>query len=94
MVQVYQLGATTYGIIHDIRTPQPHPQPNPTPPKMPGHSSKCANKVTCRRYGSHGHKTSIKAGTGHGRGKASQTISESRQENYGITVANVKPRSV
>ena len=78
-INLVYLGATTYGIIRDIRTPHPHQQPDPTPPKMPGHSSKRANKVTCRS-GSHG--------------KASQTLSESRQENYGITAANVKPRSV
>ena len=95
-INLVYLGATTYGIIRDIRTPRPHQQPNPTPPKMPGHSSKHANKVTCRS-GSHGHKTGIKGSTGcgHGnRGKASQTLSESRQENYGITAANVKPRSI
>ena len=95
-INLIYLDATTYGIIRDIQTPQPHPQPNPTPPKMPGHSSKHANKVTCRS-GSCGHKTSIKGSTGRGRGnhgKGSQTLSESRQENYGITTANVKPRSV
>ena len=41
-INLIYLGATTYGIIHDIRTPHPHPQPNPTPPKMPGHTSKRA----------------------------------------------------
>ena len=95
-INLVYLGATTYGIICDIRTPHPHQQPNPTPPKMPGHSSKRANKVTCRSS-SHGRKTGVKGRMGCGRrnrGKASQTLSESRQENYGITAANVKPRSV
>ena len=85
---------TTYGIIRNIRIP--HPQPNPTLPKMPGHTSKHASKVTCRS-GSHGHKTSGKGSTGCGdgnRGKASQTLSESRQENYGISVTNVTLHTV
>ena len=93
-INLIYLGATTYGIIHDICTP--HPQPNPTPPKMPGHTSKHASKVTCRS-GSRGHKTGRKdsTGCGHGnRGKASQTLSKSRQENYGITATNVTTRSV
>ena len=95
-INLVYLGATTYSIIRDIQTPHPHPQPNPTPPKMPGHSSKRANKVTCRS-GSRGRKTGTKGSTdcGHGsRGKASQTLSESRQENYGIIAANVTPCSV
>ena len=66
-INLVYLGAITYGIIRDIRTPHPHPQPNPTPPKMPGHTSKRANKVTCRS-GSHGCKTGGKGSTGHGRG--------------------------
>ena len=93
-INVVYLGATTYGIIRDIHTP--HPQPNPTPPKMPGHTSKRASKVTCRS-GSHGRKTGGKDSTGRGRGnhgKASQTLSESRQENYGITATNMTTRSV
>ena len=88
-INLVYLGATTYGIIHDIRTP--HPQPNPTPPKMPGQTSKHAGKVTCRS-GSRGCKTSGKGSTGRGHGnhgKASQTLSESRQENYGISATNV-----
>ena len=95
-INLVYLGTTTYGIIRDIRTPHPHPQPNPTPPKMPGHSLKCANKVTCRSS-SHGRKTGIKGSTGRGRGnrgKASQTLSESRQENYFIIAANVTLHSV
>ena len=95
-INLVYLGATTYGIICDIRTPHPHQQPNPTTQKTPGHSSKCANKVTCRS-GSRGHKTSVKGSTGCGcgnHGKASQTLSESRQENYGIIAANVTLCSV
>ena len=95
-INLVYLGATTYGIIHDIRTPHPHLQPNPTSPKMPGHTSKCANKVTCRS-GSRGRKTGVKGSTGRGHGnhgKASQTLSESRQENYGIIATNVTLHSV
>ena len=93
-INLVYLGATTYGIIHDIRTP--HPQPNPTLPKMPGQTSKHASKVTCRS-GSRGRKTGGKSSTGRGRGnrgKASQTLSESRQENYGISATNVTPHTV
>ena len=38
-INLVYLGAITYGIIRDIRTPHPQQQPNPTLPKMPGHSS-------------------------------------------------------
>ena len=90
------LGATTYGIICDIRTPHPQQQPNQTPLKTPGHSSKGANKVTCRS-GSRGRKTDVKGSIDSGRGKrgkTSQTLSESRKEQYGITATTVKPRSI
>ena len=93
-INLIYLGATTYGIIRDICTP--HPQRNPTLPKMPGHTSKHASKVTCRS-GSRGRKTGGKGSTGRGhrnRGKASQALSKSRQENYGITATNVTLRSV
>ena len=93
-INLVYLGTTTYSIIHDICTP--HPQPNPTLPKMPGHTSKHASKVTCRS-GSHSRKTGGKGSTGRGRGnhgKASQTLSESRQEKYGITATNVTLCSV
>ena len=93
-INLIYLGATAYGIICDIHTP--HPQPNPTLLKMPGHTSKCASKVTCRS-GSCGSKTGGKGSTGHGHGnhgKASQTLSQSRQENYGITATNMTPHSV
>ena len=95
-INLIYLGATTYGIIHDIQTPHPHLQPNPTPPKTPGHTSKHANKVTCRSS-SRGCKTGRKGSTGRGcgnHGKASQTLSKSRQENYGIIATNLTPRSV
>ena len=64
--------------------------------ESPGHSSKCVTKVTCRSS-SRGHKTDVKGSLDSGRGKrgkTSQTLSESRQEQYGITTATVKPRSV
>ena len=95
-INLVYLGATTYGIIRDIRTPQPQPELNPTPPKSSGQTSKCAGKVTCRS-GSRSHKTCGKSSTGHGRGscgKTSQTLSESRQENYGISATNVTPCTV
>ena len=93
-INLIYFGATTYGIIHDIRTP--HPQPNPTLPKMPGQTLKRASNVTCRS-GSRGCKTGGKSSTGSGHGnhgKASQTLSESRQKNYGIPATNVTLRTV
>ena len=95
-INLMYLGATTYGIICDIRTPHPQQQPNQTPLRTPGHSSKHATKVTCRS-GSRGRKTDVKVSTDSGRGKqgkTSKTLSESRQEQYGITAAMVKPCSV
>ena len=95
-INLVYLGTTTYGIIHDIRTPQPQPELNPTLPKSSGQTSKRAGKVTCRS-GSHGRKTSSKSSTGCGRGscgRTSQTLSKSRQENYGISATNVTPRTV
>ena len=95
-INLIYLGATTYGIICDIQTPHPQQQPNPTPPKTRGHSSKRANKVTCRSD-SRGCKRGVKGSTDYDhrkRGKTSQTLSKSRQEHYGITAAHAKPRSV
>ena len=79
-INLVYLGATMYGIIRDIRTPHPQQQSNPTPPKTPGHSSKRANKVTCRSD-SRGRKRGAKGSTDYGhckRGKTSQTLSKSR----------------
>ena len=95
-VNLVYLGAKTYGIIRDIRTPQPQPELNPTPPKSSGQTLKCAGKVTCRSS-SHGRKISSKSNTGHGHGshgRTSQTLSESRQEHYGISTTNVTPCTV
>ena len=95
-VNLVYLGAKTYGIICDIRTPQPQPELNPTPPKSSGQTSKCAGKVTCRSS-SRSCKTSGKSSTGRGRGscgRTSQTLRESRQETYGISATNVTPHTV
>ena len=95
-VNLVYLGPTTYGIIHDICTPQPQPDLAPTPPKPSGQTSKCAGEVTCRDS-SHGHKTTGKSSTGHGRGscgKRSHTLSESRQVNFRISIMNITPRTV
>ena len=90
-INLVYLGATTYGIIRDIRTPQPQPDLNLIPPKASGQTSKCASKVTCRsssRGCKSGKKGSI--GRGHGsHGKKSQTLSESRQVNFGISTTNM-----
>ena len=95
-VNLVYLGAKTYGIIRDIRTPQPQPELNPTPPKSSGQTLKCAGKVTCRSS-SRSRKISSKSSTGRGRGscgRTSQTLSESRQENYGISTTDVTPCTV
>ena len=95
-INLVYLGATTYGIIRDIRTPQPQPELNPTLPISSGQTSKRAGKVTCRS-GSRGHKMSGKSSTGCGHvshDRTSQTLSESRQENYGISATNMTLRTV
>ena len=93
-VNLVFLGPTIYGIICDIRTPQP--ESNPIPLQPTGQSSKRDRKVTCRDS-TRGYKTSDKHGKGRGHGshgKRSQTLSESRQENFGISISNITPRTV
>ena len=96
-VNLVYLGRTTYRIIRDIHTPQPQKEPNPTTSRPPGQKHQtCASKVTCRDS-SRGRKTNTERSTGHGRGnrgKKSQTLSESRQANYGISVSNITPCTV
>ena len=95
-VNLVYLGATTYGIICDICTPQPQPELNPTLPKSSGQTLKCAGKVTYRSS-SRSRKTSGKSSTGHGRGshgRKSQTLSESRQEDYGISPTDMTLHTV
>ena len=93
-VNLIFLGPTIYGIICDIRTPQP--ESNLIPLQPSGQSSKRDRKVTCWDS-THGHKTSDKRGKGRGRGshgKRSQTLSESRQENFRISISNITPHTV
>ena len=93
-VNLVFLGPTIYGIICDIRTPQP--KSNLPPPWPIGQSSKWDKKVICQDS-TCGRKTSDKhgKGCGHGsRGRRSQTLSESRQENFGISSSNITPHTV
>ena len=95
-VNLVYLGPTTYGIIRDIHTPQLQPEQNPTLSRPSGQTLKCASKVTCRSS-SRGCKTSSKSITGCGRGnhgKKLQTLSESRQANFGISISIITPHTV
>ena len=95
-VNLVFLGPSTYGIIRDIHTPQPHSKPNSL--QSPGQPPKQGSKVTCRDS-TRGRKSSDNCSKGRGRGcgshgKRSQTLSESRQENFRISVSNVMPCTV
>ena len=71
------LGPTKYGIIKNIRTPQPQA----TKPSTTG-SKRSKGKVTCRN-GSRGRKAARGKNTG-AKPSNSRTLSSSRQQNYGI----------
>ena len=93
-VNLVFLSPTVCGIIRDIRTPQP--ETNPPPPWPTGQSSKWDKKVTCWDS-AHGCKTSDKHGKGRGHGshvRRSQTLSESRWENFGISSSNITSLTV
>ena len=95
-VNLVFLGPTTYGIIRDIHTPQPQAKPNLL--QSPGQSLKRGGKVTCQDS-THGQKSSNNHNKGCGRGcgshgKKSRTLSESRQENFGISTANTTPHTI
>ena len=79
-VNLVFLGPTKYGIIKNIRTPQPQP-PKPTS----SGNKRAKGKVTCRDN-SRGRKTVRGKGSGKGtKPTSSRTLSSSRQQNYGIT---------
>ena len=79
-VNLVLLGPTKYGIIKNIRTPQPQP------PKPPSTSNKrTKDKVTCRdSTRTHGKKPTRGRGGSTGTRSSSRTLSSSRQQNYGI----------
>ena len=92
-VNLVFLRPTIYSIIRDLHTPQ---STNPLPPRPIGQSSKRGKNVTCRDS-TYGRKTSDKHGKGCGRGnhgRRSQTLSESRPENFGISSSNITPHMV
>ena len=97
-VNLVYLGPTVYGIIREIRAPQPGTvvlKPGP-----PTKSSKCSGKTTCRdssRSGGHKHSnkagrnTEAERGTNKDRPK---TLSEKRRANYGISDTNITTRKL
>ena len=93
-VNLIYLDETTYGIIREIRAPNIDAT-KPTP-KPRGRTSKKTGKVTCRDS-SHGCKPSSSTNSSKSsgsRGMKTQSLSESRRTNYGITPSNVSTRSV
>ena len=93
-VNLIYLDETTYGIIREIRAPQP--DAIQSTPKPRGRNSKKTGKVTCRDS-SHGRKTSNSNNSSKSSGSRtgrSDSLSESRRTNYGITPTSVNTRSV
>ena len=93
-VNLIYLDETTYGIICEIRAPQP--DANQSTPKPHGHTNKKTGKVTCRDS-SRGRKTSNSNNSLKSSGSRtvrSHSLSESRRTNYGITATSVNTRSV
>ena len=93
-VNLIYLDETTYGIIREIRAPQPDAiQPTPKPR---GCTAKKTGKVTCRGS-SHGRKTNNSnnnSNTSGGCTVRTHSLSESRLTNYGITPTSVNTRPV
>ena len=81
-VNLVFLDYTTYGIIKDIRAPNPNDTKKMSPAPTPAH--KKSSKTTCRDSTQKPTKqTAQKSNTS--RGKRARTLSESRQETFGIT---------
>ena len=78
-VNLVFLGPTKYGIIKNIRTP------NPLPPKTLSTSSKRTKGKVTSRDNTRGRKPPRGRGSGtRTRPTSSRTLSSSRQQNYGI----------
>ena len=80
------LKPTVYGILKKIRAPDPlHHTVSTTRAAVNPKTSK-SDKVTCRSS-IRGKKVNINRGrgSGRGRGKTARTLSDSREENFGIT---------
>ena len=93
-VNLIYLDETTYGIIREIRAPQP--DAIQLTPKPRGRTTKKTGKVTCRDN-SHGRKTSNSnnnSKTSGGCTVRTHSLSESRLTNYGITPTSVNTHSV
>ena len=93
-INLLYLDETAYGIIREIRAPQLDAT-KPTP-KPRGHTSKKIGKVTCRdSFRGQKPNSSINSSKSSGsNGRRTQSLSESRCTNYGITPTNVSTRSV
>ena len=95
-VNLIYLGETNYGIIREIRVPQPDTV-QPTP-KSRGHTSKKKGKVMCRDN-SRSRRANDSSNKECSTSSASRTrrahsLSESRRTNYGITPTNTSTRPV
>ena len=93
-VNLIYLDETTYGIIREICAPQL--DATKLTPKPRGRTSKKTGKVTCRDS-SRGRKPSSSTNSSKSsgsRGMRTQSLSESRRTNYGITPTNISTRSV
>ena len=83
-VNLVFLGPCKYGIIKNIRTPQPQ---STKPP--PTSSKRTAAKVTCRNSSSGKKSARGKSAVAVAKPSTSKTLSSSRQQNYGINPTSV-----
>ena len=97
-VNLVYLGPTVYGIIREIRAPQPGSVVSKHGPSTT--SSKCTGKTTCRdssRNGGRKYSNRARCNTEQQRGTHNdrpKTLSEKRQANYGISAMNITMRKV
>ena len=89
-VKLVFLDETTYGIIKDIRVPNPDERPQSTPTSAVGHKKPA--KKTCRESGRG--RTGKKSEPKPKREKRSKMLSESRQVTFGIVPPPAVTRSV
>ena len=93
-INLVYLGPTSYGIIRDIRTPQP--EPIVIKPITTSNQTKRTSKTTCRdnTRGRVGKSSRLKRTVDQPKNTLKdrpKTLSESRLVNYGISVANITP---
>ena len=88
------LSPTVYGIIKKIRTPDRSQQTASTSRTTTNTKAPKSGKVTCRSSSGASKRgsSSCSKGRGRGRGKTARTLSDSREENFGIPPATI-PRT-